>query len=350
MPDINLPGGTYGFQGNEDPSSASIHSPGIGGVGPDIGVALPISTTPTFTKPTSMTISAALESNTIQNDNDVWRGIGIGFYSAINGTFGMNGYNNFVGVVLSPIGTLQLVLDNGPTGNTKNLLESVPWSGIDGAPFSTTTMYTLTYTINTVTGGISGVTLSGSNADFSSIDNDTNGIFTDAATAYAAFTGSAHNFFQYGLLSNFQLLTGAAASAGSAWTGTNSTIWTDAGNWSGNVPGATTGTTNTDTALFNAVNATNPTPVVDLGRNLQNIMFDNSTGTFFTGSLTLGTTTGNPLLLTAGGTIQTTASVANSQAVNAPLVLEGNYTFTSGSDDQQCVAQLRRRHRSRSGQ
>ena len=50
--------------------------------------------------------------------------------------------------------------------------------------------------------------------------------------------------------------------------------------------------------------------------------------------MTLGTTTGNALLLTSGGSIQTTNSVANAQNVNAPLVLEGTagtYTFTSSA-------------------
>ena len=91
-------------------------------------------------------------------------------------------------------------------------------------------------------------------------------------------------------------------------------------------PGSTSGTTNTDTAAFNQ-NAPRSPLTIDAGRNLQNITFDTAN----VNSLTLGTTTGSPLLLTSGGTIQTTSTLANSQVVNAPLVLEGNYTFTSNA-------------------
>src|SRR5262249_7715203 len=62
------------------------------------------------------------------------------------------------------------------------------------------------------------------------------------------------------------------------------------------------------------------------GRNLFHITFD---GANLPG-MTIGTTTGGPLLLTAGGSIQTTGSVTTTQTVNAPLVLEGNYTLGSG--------------------
>ncbi len=129
-------------------------------------------------------------------------------------------------------------------------------------------------------------------------------------------------------------LTTAYAPAGvsSNWTGATSTNWGDA-NWSGAVPGVSGATdataTNTDTAVFNA-NPTNAVPVIDSGRNLQTVTFDTAN----VGALTLGSTTGNALLLTGGGTIQTTAKVAAAQNVNAPLVLEGgagSYTFFSGA-------------------
>ncbi len=49
----------------------------------------------------------------------------------------------------------------------------------------------------------------------------------------------------------------------------------------------------------------------------------------------MGTTTGEPLLLTKGGTIQADSFVTNPQVVNAPLVLEGGagaYSFESDSN------------------
>ena len=118
-----------------------------------------------------------------------------------------------------------------------------------------------------------------------------------------------------------------AAPPPSNWTGGASTSnWADAGNWSGSVPGATSGTTNTNTALFNQSVSFSPL-TIDAGRNLQNITFDTAN----VSAMTIGTTGVHPLSLTAGGTIQTTATVANPQIVNAPLVLAGNYTFTSGA-------------------
>ncbi len=60
---------------------------------------------------------------------------------------------------------------------------------------------------------------------------------------------------------------------------------------------------------------------------MQNLIFDTAN----VNSLTIGATSGPALLLTKGGQIQTTSTVINSQTINAPLVLEGNYTFTSGA-------------------
>jgi autotransporter-associated beta strand protein len=118
----------------------------------------------------------------------------------------------------------------------------------------------------------------------------------------------------------------AISVSGSYWTGADSTNWADSGNWSGAVPGAPLGTTNIDTATFDR-NASKSPLTIDTGRNVQNLTFDTAS----VNSLTIGTIGGQALLLTAGGIIQTTSTVVNAQTVNAPLVLEGNYTFTSGA-------------------
>ena len=119
-----------------------------------------------------------------------------------------------------------------------------------------------------------------------------------------------------------------------AWTGGSSPAnqnWSDGTNWSGGAaPGATTGTTSGGIALFNAA-YTNPGVnlpiVVDSGRNIAGITFD--TGAL--ASMLIGSSGGPSLVLTSGGTIQTTSTVGSTQSVNAPLILEGNYTITSGS-------------------
>jgi autotransporter-associated beta strand protein len=93
----------------------------------------------------------------------------------------------------------------------------------------------------------------------------------------------------------------------------------------GLVPGATGGsTTNTDTASFIQSEMNSPL-AVDSGRNVQNIVFTTAN----VSSMTIGAVGGPALLLTAGGTIQTTSSVIHPQTVNAPLVLEGDYTVIS---------------------
>ena len=107
--------------------------------------------------------------------------------------------------------------------------------------------------------------------------------------------------------------------------------WNNGNNWVGGlIPGVNDGTTtNTDLAAFTTnSNITNPLP--DANRNLQNITFDLAG----TSAYVIGSTSGNALLLTTGGTIQTTALVTNTETVNAPLVLEGtggSYTFSSNA-------------------
>ena len=90
--------------------------------------------------------------------------------------------------------------------------------------------------------------------------------------------------------------------------------------------GSTFGLTNSDTALFNQA-AVNSPVVIDPGRNVRSQTFKTAN----VGPLTVGLTTGNSLILTSGGTIQTTTAVINPQTINAPLTLEGDYTFISGA-------------------
>jgi autotransporter-associated beta strand protein len=110
--------------------------------------------------------------------------------------------------------------------------------------------------------------------------------------------------------------------------------WAAGSNWSDNTsPGATAGATSEDAAVFNGAGTTLVvTP--DAGRNVKNIAFDTASA----GAYVIGTTGGNPLTLTSGGTIQTTSAVAASQNVNAPLLIantaagsSGTYAFTSGA-------------------
>ena len=156
------------------------------------------------------------------------------------------------------------------------------------------------------------------NDDLASADRDHN----DPVSEISDDNSTATGFIDVGFrVASMAPLSGVFGQ----WVGGTDSNWATNGNWFG-VPGATTGTTNTDTATFN-LNAPNSPLAIDAGRNLKNITFDTAS----VNSMIIGTTGGNALLLTADGTIQTTATVVNPQTVNAPLVLEGDYTFTSGA-------------------
>jgi autotransporter-associated beta strand protein len=67
----------------------------------------------------------------------------------------------------------------------------------------------------------------------------------------------------------------------------------------------------------------------DASRNLENITFDTSAAAY-----TIGTTGGNALLMTSGGTIQIASTFSGSnlnETINAPLTLEGDYTLADNS-------------------
>ncbi len=276
-----------------------------------------------------LTISAGLEVGAGIHSNSstsVYYGLALGFSSSLFPLAGGNVNAVFNAVALDYRGKVDL-FETYASPAYQFVPVSVAWPTATLGAFSTTTMYTLSYTVNTTTGQISAVSVSNGtvtdSADFAPIDNyDTTGIFTAVNTVNADLVVSS-TVAATAFAANFQVL---AATGPSVWTGGASTTnWADSGNWMGSVPGATVGTTNKDTATFNQSASFSPT-TIDPGRNLQNITFDLGVN-----SLTIGATGGNPLYLTSGGTIQTRPVVASSEVINAPLVLEGNYAFTSGA-------------------
>jgi len=111
------------------------------------------------------------------------------------------------------------------------------------------------------------------------------------------------------------------------WSSTSS-AWESAGNWTGGPSSPVA----VDTVVFNGAGTATVTP--DAGRKVKNITFDTGSALPYV----IGTTGGNPLTLTSGGTIQITSAVTASQNVNAPLVIastaagnSGTYAFTSGA-------------------
>ncbi|HEY8994047.1 MAG TPA: autotransporter-associated beta strand repeat-containing protein, partial [Lacunisphaera sp.] len=131
------------------------------------------------------------------------------------------------------------------------------------------------------------------------------------------------------------VLTGSHALAASAtWNTTaDDGNWFSAGNdWStgaGTNPGSTTATNSSDIATFTSSNQTSIAINNATGTlNIAGISFGASTASSFT----IGSTSGNAILLSASGSItfsQDTAASGLTETINAPLVLEGSYTFAN---------------------
>lgn len=139
------------------------------------------------------------------------------------------------------------------------------------------------------------------------------------------------------LLAGIAALLGSSAvqAADGTWagTGTGPQAWSDIANWaSGIIPGATTGTTNGDTAIFNSV-TTGTQVTIDAGRIIKTITFGPSSGFFTLGNSTPNA--GSALNLASGGNITlqmgySAAGTATGNIIDAPLVLQPATSGTAG--------------------
>jgi len=139
-----------------------------------------------------------------------------------------------------------------------------------------------------------------------------------------AFTLGASLLSAAGLV----LLSSATASAAnSTWIGTGtSTDWNDPGNWFGGIiPGSTSATNNSESATFNGSTGLIVSP--DASRNLRYFYFSTAS----LGSFTVGTTSGNALLLTNGATFDLLADAPSgvTQTINAPLQMYGGMSIVN---------------------
>src|SRR4051812_32694715 len=118
------------------------------------------------------------------------------------------------------------------------------------------------------------------------------------------------------------LVTIAGHAADATWTNDAASTWITSINWSPNAaPGATSGTTSPDTATFSPVITANRTVTVDANRNVSNIIFNANTKIY--------TLASGPLVLSAGGMLQTIGGATVNDAISAPMVLGGNYTLAN---------------------
>lgn len=192
-PDVNLPGGAWGSNGNVSAWGDPKIKSNAAFVNPDMGAGISLTSAGSYTKPTSFTISSDMTLTTLDESSV---STGLGFYSYVV-PWQTWSIQNFKGLLLKRDGTLQYVSNDG---TTTTVLQSVAWSGIGGASYVTGATHTLSYGVNILTGTITSVSLSGSNADFSAITGDTSNTFTDNATTRAGFlvggyaTGIFDNF------------------------------------------------------------------------------------------------------------------------------------------------------------
>ena len=123
------------------------------------------------------------------------------------------------------------------------------------------------------------------------------------------------------LIVSLTISTPSAKAAGTidTWTGVSGNDWSGASNWSAGKPGSA------DTALFNS-NISSVTNSSGVDQSVSSITFDTGAG-----SITIGSTGGNKLLLTSGGSItmaNTLTTTGLIETVNSPLVIG---TATAGA-------------------
>jgi autotransporter-associated beta strand protein len=159
-----------------------------------------------------------------------------------------------------------------------------------------------------------------------------------------------HRSFFPTLILAGSLAASLAQAADEIWSGSGADAeWSSVGNWVSGLttPGAISGTTSPDIATFNSgvINTWGGTvgnPIlITPNLNLSGINFGSEAGSYF-----IGSTSGSPLLLTSGGSIQifntlTTAGVT--ETVNAPLIIQGasgTYTLANNSSDSLSVLKI----------
>jgi hypothetical protein len=164
------------------------------------GTGISIDSAGSYVKPAQMHVQADLRSGiTTGTEMTYARGVALGFYDGtqIAGVTA-NPMQGFTGLVLANDGGLYVFQGGSGINGQGTASSKVAFGGT----FSTSAYYTLGYNVNTATGAISNVTLSGSTADYSSL---TSSAFSNAATANLGFLTSSEDGGAYGYVDNVSL-------------------------------------------------------------------------------------------------------------------------------------------------
>lgn len=187
---VNQPGGTYvqatGWYFNQI-SFPSFESDAGTSANNGTGIALSLASSGTYTKPTAFSVSIEVNIATPSPITNTPFAV-FGFYSALevstNPPTYLDSRSNFTGVLLASDGSLSLYDNGTPVGGS-----TVAYAG---GTFTPGSFYTLSYSVDTATGGISGVSLEGSTADYSAL-MASGTPFSDANTAYLGFGQGVDN-------------------------------------------------------------------------------------------------------------------------------------------------------------
>ena len=148
-----------------------------------------------------ITLSAHIKLFSLAGPASAGRGVALGFYG--NSWLGTGQYsqNGFTGLVLDGTGNINLVQDLNQNGffSTGSVFETpVAYAGDSFNKFG---FYDLTYSVDTSSGKITSVSLTGSTADYSSLMNRS--LFTVANTSHAGYYSSSTSGSSAGYLDNF---------------------------------------------------------------------------------------------------------------------------------------------------
>jgi hypothetical protein len=183
-----------GSLGNPVPSAATPAQSGVG---------VNISSNGGYVKPSLLTLEADLLVNQTTGSASSGRGVQLGYFQQINANAYSN--NGFTGFIFDSLGALSFIADYN---TTKSFPPTVVSSSVAfGGSFDQFSFYHLAFSIDTTSGNVTSLTLSGSTADYSSLVAAATGYFTDSHTTYMGFGASSENSATFGYVDNVQLST-----------------------------------------------------------------------------------------------------------------------------------------------
>ncbi len=180
----NLPGGSW-FETGNNTGAKTYCAWGVFRPEYNAGGGISIESTGGYIKPTNARVQAELRTDVTGGAGSLARGVGLGFYNITSDPGNREVSVGFTGLVLTQNGALYFYSN---TGGTATYSSSVAFGGT----FSTSESYRLSYKVQFSTGRISDITLEGSSADYSSLENDAAGYFIAANTKSLAITSSSN--------------------------------------------------------------------------------------------------------------------------------------------------------------